>query len=122
MEILLLLLFATTAHAEIYKCGNTFSDTPCGADAVRVATYDARTTGTYVSVQRVQADEGPRVSTLSQGANVANCNKIKADRADAEYWAKEFQHPDNIAWKQREAKALNDQHFSKCYGTANGNQ
>ena len=31
-------MLATTAHAEVYKCGASYSSTPCGNDAVKIET------------------------------------------------------------------------------------
>jgi endonuclease YncB( thermonuclease family) len=37
------LMLATTAHAEVYKCGASYSSTPCGNDAVKIETPAANT-------------------------------------------------------------------------------
>ena len=45
-------MLATTAHAEVYKCGASYSSTPCGNDAVKIetpaATQSTHTAGANV--------------------------------------------------------------------------
>lgn len=126
------------AQAQVYKCtenGKTvFSDVPCSTGAKRVDVrpaaggYDADAAArTRMQTERIKGQqaledsrrEAARRATAARidaerQAKVAKCNKIRARRDDAKYWAGEFQHKDNIRREEAKQKDAQDALWWEC--------
>jgi hypothetical protein len=132
------LAMVAPAHAQVYKCKengkSVFSDRPCSADdvplSIRPATggYDAtageaaeaRAAKEQADLQRLELErQAARAEEIkSANANPSgsddNCARIRADLKKAEYWAREFQHPDNVHRELNKAKKLKDRLWWEC--------
>lgn len=126
------------AHAQVFKCqegGKTvFSDRPCGASAAAVDVKPA--SGEYNAVDGMRArsraldgeEELLRMdaerarnrsaatidSEISRKAGSERCAQVRKEKAKAQYWAKEFKHPDNIKREQEKVKELTSREFFDC--------
>lgn len=126
------------AWAQVYKCegagATVFSDRPCGTEAQRVeaapaaGAYDPaagarRRLETDLLRSRQAADDAARVAARerAQAASEARkasersrCDTLREQRADAQRWAGEFRHPDNIRREQQKAEAASDRLWWEC--------
>lgn len=126
------------AHAQVYKCqegGKTvFSDTPCRADAVpmdvKPATGDydpvdgmraqSRTLNDQAELMRIDNERAAnrRAAAIDyergRKSESERCYQIRKGKAEAQYWAKEFRHPDNVRREQEKAKYLGEREFFEC--------
>lgn len=133
-----LLPWASCAQAQVYKCqegGRTvFSDTPCSLDAERVQVRPA--TGEYdpeagarvrqetaETLSRFAAEDAARQAAREESvvrraaeraAGQDRCIELRKKKNDAEYWANEFRHPDNIRREQQKAKHWKDRLWWEC--------
>lgn len=135
---LALLPWAPCAHAEMYKCQDggriVFSDTPCSVDAERVQVRPA--TGQYdpgagararlettETLSRFAAEDAARRTAREQAfaaraaeraAKQDRCAEMRENKTEAEYWAREYRHPDNIRREKEKAKNLEDRLWWEC--------
>lgn len=138
MIVAVALAAALPVHAQVYKCqegGKTvFSDIPCATNARQI---DARpATGAYnpeegerarlnteASSARLAAEEARRMAAreaalaeleASRASEQDQCASIRAKKQDAEHWAREFRHPDNIRREQAKADYWKDRLWWEC--------
>lgn len=133
-----LLPWASCVQAQVYKCqegGRTaFSDTPCSTDAERLnvrpamGEYDPRAGArvrqeTAETLSRFAAEDAARQAARGQAieARAADraeeqdrCRDLREKKNDADYWASEFRHPDNIRREQQKAKHWKDRLWWEC--------
>lgn len=141
IAVLSALLALSPAQAQVYKCtegGKTvFSDRPCSADdaplQVRPAAgqfdpaagkaAEARAARDQAELQRIELQrQAARASEASaiearQKAEQDNCTRIRRDMEQAQYWAGEFRHPDNVRRETEKANKLKDQLWWECKQT-----
>lgn len=110
MKYLLLLLISASAHAGVYRCGNTYTDTPCG---VEVKVIDNSVAAIPTSVPSVSS--GPSVSSSSTKDN-ALCGEIKQRIQHHTDLLNYFRMEQNKAWERMQIKRAEDEYFSKCFG------
>lgn len=132
------MLVVASAQAQVFKCqegGKTvFSDRPCGANASAVDVKPA--TGEYNALDGMRArsraldgeEELLRLdaerarqrsaaaidSEMSRKSGSERCAQVRKEKAKAQYWAKEFKHPDNIKREQEKVKELTSREFFDC--------
>lgn len=118
--ILILALISLPASAgDVYRCGNTYSDTPCAIGAKPMALVAINTNVVQMPRAQRTAEEsdGPQVMTMGEPrSNSAHCRGLLDKKATAEYWANNYRHPDNIQRERDKAKGYDDRYFSDCYG------
>lgn len=126
------------AQAQVYKCvenGKTvFSGIPCSADAKAVnatpamGDFDpaaaARVNSETAAIKaKLAAQDAERTAARqaaaarvesSRSAEQDRCANIRAKKNDAEYWAREFRHPDNIAREQAKAEHWKERLWWEC--------
>lgn len=128
IAVALSLLCSAAAQAQVYKCvegGRTvYSQEPCSHRAEVIdatpATggYDARAhaqrraqNARIMGLQAVDEAERDakrratdRQRDAERSAQQRRCDELRSKKQDAEYWSKEFRHPDNINREQAKAK------------------
>ena len=114
--LLFTFLFTGSANA-MYRCGTTFSDTPCGIGAVVINLPPPN----VVSMPAAQSYEpevkGPSFITINTPRSESSyCKGLMSKKANAEAWANRFQHPDNVRRARSEAIGYDSQFFRDCYG------
>ena len=126
--VALSLLCSGAAQAQVFKCvegGKTvYSQDPCSHRATVINSTPA--TGRYdaaahaqreaqnARIMRQQAVDDIRLDAdrkiadrereAERSAKKRRCDDLRRDKQDAEYWSKEFRHPDNINREQAKAK------------------
>ena len=119
---------SVSAQAQVYKCvegGRTvYAQEPCGRRAEVIDATPA--TGGYDAAAhaqrraqnaRIQLQQGiddiwldtnrkiaDRQRSAEQKAKERRCDELRSRKQDAEYWSKEFRHPDNVRREQDKAK------------------
>ena len=132
MAVALCLLCSTGAQAQVYKCtenGKTvITDRPCvGGEAMNVQPaaghFDPKKRAAvyeriekqgrdiddgYRMIEEQRAREAPRPRAAAEpderSAKERRCDELRSRKQSAEYWSKEFRHPDNINREQAKAK------------------
>lgn len=133
-----LLIAASSAQAQMFKCtdgGRTvFSDRPCSDSAEKLkvrpaaGNYDpdagARArTETASTLARFAAEDAARQAArdsdeaqrrAERAAEQDRCAELRENKNEAEHWAREFRHPDNIRREKEKAKHWKDRLWWEC--------
>lgn len=136
--IFLAALSPLTAAAQIYRCnvdGKTvFMDRPCAGDSTphqvqpaagafdpeAGAAAQARAQRDRAAIEQRESQtqaarqEALRRAEADRKAKEARCNQIARARNDAEYWSREFRHPDNVRREQEKAAYAKEREFFEC--------
>lgn len=125
-------------QAQIFKCTengkSVFSDRPCAPDAAAMDVKPAaggynrlddlrarsRTAQNEAELLKIDMDRAARRQATAREIDVKRqaeadrCKEIREKKQDAEYWAKEFRHPDNVQREQDKAKHWKERLWWEC--------
>ena len=136
--VIAMLLVPVAAYAQVFKCqegGRTvYSQEPCSPRAEVIdatpatggydasAAADRRAQNARIGLQNnltdLERDTNRRIGDLQrrsdQSSKQAKCDQLRSRKERAEYWSKEFKHPDNVNREQEAAKKAGSDLWWEC--------
>lgn len=93
----------------------TGSYNAAAASEARMRTMQAQSELATAEAERESARQRQRAAAESASSSAnGGCSQMKTDHAEAQYWANNYRHPENIRREKAKAKYLEDKSFFDC--------